>query len=679
MVTKLRKRTVSKKVTPPTLFPDKKLQDSFERFLQEESQNVSTQELAQHGGILDQVSPLDNIGAFNPDRITIDTYDKMSINPQINAGLNLIKLPIIGQNWHVECKEKPEIADAAMAMLKPLWLGLISASLTCVNYGFAAFEEVYERQGDLTNYRKIKSLHPQWIRIRTDKKDNFAGITQTFHSDNIPIPLNKSLIITHAKGDSFGNLFGTSRLVPIYETWYWWVSIMQFMLRYFEKKGTPPVIVSFPPGKSRDGVSHADTALAMGKAVISESVVALSSSLYAGGTERERRKWGIDFLTDDKRGEMFITALSFLDAKLLRGLFIPERVFTQDVSGKAGSYSLSKVHADMFMLGEEALIVDIEAQIDKYVIRRWVDINFGANAPECNLKIERITDARKVFLKDVFMEMVKKGTAIPAVKQIADVIGVPLDENGNAITDPEKQKEELRKKQELEKEKEEAKENKECGCGHKVELQDSKGRFWREPTRHENVKVLTEIEDTLNERQEEFKVELTQEILNPQIDQIVRRVNQHFENDKPLTDIWFNTVTILNTNGEEVKQKIPWLPMRSPLISKLKNFMKEFHIFGQETAIEEIGVDDKVVLNKETNDIIRAKSIAVGDRYLSNLKYQVQLIMLVPNNKTQQDIVSEIRGRIRDIMITVHIDKISEQESMAFLNSGRAFVVRRNS
>ena len=45
------------------------------------------------------------------------------------------------------------------------------------------------------------------------------------------------------------------------------------MMRYFERKGTPPVIVKFPLGQTKDGTDHADIALEIGKALIGESVV----------------------------------------------------------------------------------------------------------------------------------------------------------------------------------------------------------------------------------------------------------------------------------------------------------------------------------------------------------------------------------------------------------------------
>src|SRR3972149_5572879 len=122
------------------------------------------------------------------------------------------------------------------------------------------------------------------------------------------------------------------------------------------------VIVKFPLGQTKDGTDHADIALEMGKALIGESVIAIPSTTY----ENTPPKWDLNYLLDDKRGEMFLSALTFFENKMLRGMFVPERTITQDSSSKAGSYSLSQTHADMFLLGEEALLVDIENELKGY-------------------------------------------------------------------------------------------------------------------------------------------------------------------------------------------------------------------------------------------------------------------------------------------------------------------------
>ncbi len=414
---------------------DPKLFSDFTTFL---DTKVNTQELSRHGGPLSYVSHFISsyTGYYNPDVISIDTYNKLRMNPQIAAGLKVIKLPIIGQQWTTVCDDK-DIGEFIDQLLRPLWYNLLTSILTSVDYGFSANEIVYDIQevsltrkrnpvpffeGKAVVWKKFKSLYPDTVKVKLDEMENFDGIVQKWFGQDIILPVEKSFIFTHDKGDSFGNLFGNSRLKPVYDVWYWWINLISFMMRYYERKGTPPVIVKFPLGQTKDGVDHADVALDIGKALLGESVVAIPSNVYDNTPE----KWKIEYLLDDKRGEMFLSALTFFENKMLRGMFVPERIITQDSSSKAGSYALSQVHEDMFLLGEEALLVDIENQINKYVIRRLVEYNFGAKSPHCFIKIERITDERQAFLKDIFRQMVKSGTAIPAAREIADFVGVPL-------------------------------------------------------------------------------------------------------------------------------------------------------------------------------------------------------------------------------------------------------------
>ena len=340
----------------PTLLAD------FTNFLDKKVGKVDSSELAKHGGPLSNIYGFiaEHIGQYNPDEISIDTYNKMRMNAQIAAGLKVIKLPIIGQQWTTVCDDK-DIAEFIDQLLRPLWYNLLTSTLSAVDFGFAAHEIVYDIEdislnrkyenkpfynGKAVVWKKFKSLYPDTVTIKLDEKENFNGIVQKWVGKDVILPVEKSFIFTHDKGDSFGNLFGVSRMKPAYDVWFFWINLCQFMMRYFERKGTPPTIIGFPLGQTKDGTDHADIALEIGKALQGESVVAVPSTTY----ENTPKKWTVDYLLDDKRGEMFISALTFFENKILRAMFVPERTITQDSSSKAGSYSLSQTHADMFLL-----------------------------------------------------------------------------------------------------------------------------------------------------------------------------------------------------------------------------------------------------------------------------------------------------------------------------------------
>src|SRR3989304_2152585 len=135
---------------------DAKLLEDFTNSI---SKNVEKGELSKHGGPLSKIAGAigSYAGEYNPDDISIDTYNKLRMN----------------------------------AKKAVVW-------------------------------KKFKSLYPDTVNIKLDEMENFDGIVQKWVGNDIRIPVEKSFIFTHDKGDSFGNLFGVSRLKPAYDCWYWW-------------------------------------------------------------------------------------------------------------------------------------------------------------------------------------------------------------------------------------------------------------------------------------------------------------------------------------------------------------------------------------------------------------------------------------------------------------------------
>ena len=667
-------------------FEDKALLADFKTYMQsgafkpDVAKGVDTSEVAKHGGQLSNIASylMRDIGYYNPDNITIDTYNKMRFNPQLQCGLKVIKLPIIGQQWTTVCDDS-DIAEFIDQLLRPLWYNLLTSLLTGVDYGFSANEIVYKYddlelvrnyedtpffKGRAVVWDKFKSLYPESVRIRLDEKENFNGITQFWVGKDIEIPLEKSFIFTHDKGDSFGNLFGVSRMKPCYDTWYWWISLVTFMMRYFERKGTPPVIVKFPPGQTRNGSDNSDIALEIGKSLLSESVVAISSKTY----ENTPPMWDINYLTDDKRGEMFLSALTFLENKMLRGLFVPERTVTQDSTAKAGSYSLSKTHADMFLLGEDALLVDIENQINKYVVRRLVEYNFGKKAPQCYVKIERITDARKSFLKEVFMQMLKNGNAIPAAREIADTVGVPLEDENTQPTVPAKNSKPVDNTTKITTQK--------AGTNNPQSSIDNANNT--SGTVDANAKQFSEnnIKQEIKNKMDELENKYIQDIVDiwtKQRSAVLSKIDNVLTNKISIEDMWY--VKIANKIGSE--DVILWQPLRNKMLDTVYSFIKESFIFGSETAVKELKSSDKIVFNKDIQSFVDNRSRMVVDNYFGKMKYATELAVLSANsdNKTPTDITNDIKKAFDTIKNRDIVNMITT-EGMLALNKGRAEIAK---
>ena len=615
------------------------LYSDFEKFL---NMKMVEQELCSHGGALSRaVHPW--YGAYNPDKISIDIYDKMKTNPQVAAGLKCIKYPVLALNWHVK-SDSQEVREFVVENLKPLWRGLIESSLTAVEYGFSTHEIVYEKRDGKAFLKKIKSLHPKWININLDEHDNFSGFTQTWMGQFIQVPRVKAFIFTHGKGESFGNLFGESRLKPAYEPWYWWSTLIQFMMKYFERRGIPPTKVRFPPGKTKEGKSTAEVAVEMGRALQSESVVAIPSSVWEIGG-KVLYKWDVEYLDEQRRGDMFQSALVSLEAKILRAMFVPERVITQDTLSKAGSYSLSKVHADMFLLGEEGLTVSLEDQINKYLISKLVEINFGKKA-WARVEIERITEARKQFLKDVFMEMLKSGDAKPAADAIADYLGLPMEGK-----QPETQ---------------EAEEKPETS----ISLEESQpaGRWWREPTELEDEKMLADIEDKVDIEKEVLANELTS-ILDDVEEKVVSKLDSLLRRNEDLGDLWYRNVRTITPEGMRKIEKVVWEPRRSDVRKAFLNKMKEMYFYGQKTAFDELGMAEDPKVDKRYWNKLQMRVQTILDEFYSNLRYKVNLA-ITETAASQEAPIPKVRA-VFSVYRNKKIPTMCDTELMMAFNIGR--------
>lgn len=401
-----------------------------------------------HGGLLGTINQNSSQGVYNPDEIPFEIYEKMARDPQIALGLALLTLPIIARPWSFECNDR-KIQIFMHHIFEKHIRKILKYLLTSLKYGYSVNEKVFQRvnmkiedidedgkktvlfNGKVITYKKIKSLHPSSVNVMMDNKDNLNGFVQfTSKSPFIRIPKSKALWF--ANDNEFGNWYGKSRLKNIYKVWYWGELLQQFMLRYFERKGSPTTIVFAPPGESVDSsgnrVSNLDVAARIGRMVTENSVVTLPSAFKDGN-----KMWDMVHLQDDKRGEMFVEALNFIDVKKLRGLLIPERTLTQ---GESGSFSMASAHTDVFWLQEEGLISDLEDVVNEQLVEPILQLNFapGEMTP-CRYKIDELNWDRKTLVKDVLDKVFsylstvarqgKVPKSLPDISEMLKILEIP--------------------------------------------------------------------------------------------------------------------------------------------------------------------------------------------------------------------------------------------------------------
>jgi len=228
------------------------------------------------------------------------------------------------------------------------------------------------------------------------------------------------------------------------------------MMQYFERRGTPPVVATAPPGRSQDSsggeVDNLEMALRVAMSLISSSVAVLPYQQSKDGSEN---MWKLDTLSDDARAPMFTDALVHLEARCLRALFIPEGIISSDGKGGSGSNSLS---ADIFLMTEKGLISDLEDAVDEQIIEPFIQANFPPEKQaEAHIKLDPLSFERKLMTKEIFIEMLRgidtmiqmgvPPDVMPSLEKMSQILEIPIESWEDATGVSKKEFKELFEKQ----------------------------------------------------------------------------------------------------------------------------------------------------------------------------------------------------------------------------------------
>jgi hypothetical protein len=406
-----------------------------------------------YAGLLQEARSGLSLGQYNPDKISYKVYDRMQRDAQINLGLSLIKKPIEHVNISAE-----STSDSVKALVQwtfdKIYVRLVRDLLMAVDFGHSYLEKSWQRIPNLVLKKKKESInetieevvydqealllmpysiHPESYTVIVDKHGELHSIKQTGRGKDAVI--KRSKLITYINNMQYGNWFGISRLKPAYSWWYWGEIVLQFMMKYLERKSSPPIIVRAPIGVSTDSagqpVNNFALALKLGNSLISNAVGVLPNVL---DPKTGKPLWDAEYLMDDQRIFMFIEVLKYLDIMKMRALQVPDTVAIQS---SKGSYGQSDAHSDIHLMLEESVIREIESVLNNQVVPYIIKYNF---APEdrasCKIKIEKLTLTRKQMLKEIFTKMLStinqtmaaggKPLGLPDMSTIADILEIPM-------------------------------------------------------------------------------------------------------------------------------------------------------------------------------------------------------------------------------------------------------------
>ncbi len=369
---------------------------------------------------------------YNPDDIAIDTYRKMGFDAQLNAALYLVKLPIQNAEWTIKTKNA-EVADFVKTNFDKWWDLFMTTALTALDFGFAAFEKRWAYVDGKYVYKHPLDLLPESITILQNKRTGaFEGVKQKLsyvQNDEVTIPAPKSFVFTNKLGESFGNLYGISRLKAAYRFWYAARYNYDFANTFFETFSSP-FIKGFAPKGSTDirnsagvktgEVNNIDAMLEIIKNLRMRSAAALPWTTD--------KRWDIEFMEAKRTGGDFVEYIRYLDLMKLRAVFVPDLVMGQ--GGERGSYALGKVHMRTFLRSTDGVLNSLKFHIDKYLIPQLVEYNFAGYNEPVEWIFEPPSKEDRETLETIFVDLIKQGRVDPDHIEIAERLGVPMDPEG---------------------------------------------------------------------------------------------------------------------------------------------------------------------------------------------------------------------------------------------------------
>ena len=387
------------------------------------------------------------VGEFKPtDYLTPEIVDQMKKNGVIKTGLFIKKAPILGVLAKFRIKhENPQVEAYLNHVMKDLLFEIVQSSLYAFDYGISLHEKVFEAEkisfkyqlngktrtfnGNSIHYKKIKWNNPRTIKrinIQEGTQDYDGYVQMDGYGENV-IPLFKSFMWGRYQENS---LWGNSDLDAVYEYWYWLEILSGYFMRYLEKLGTPPMVGYAPPGTtySRDegNVVENMTWLADLAGRLQDGMAIVMPSVFDGNSRN--RLWELKEMPISNRGDLHKMAIEWLENSIFKGLFVPDKPVSSHSSGQHGSYALADVQFEAFLIGLEWDIRSLTNNIEKYVLRPLIDLNFGQNIADAELFYPPLSREFKQRVYDIFVTLIHGHPDYDAInfKTIADELGIPL-------------------------------------------------------------------------------------------------------------------------------------------------------------------------------------------------------------------------------------------------------------
>lgn len=389
---------------------------------------------------------------FDLSRLTLQDFRQMRDHYQVGISLWILTFMMHQIDWHIECEDK-KIQEHVSENFSEMWTPIVRSMSQAFWAGYSP--SVLQWDNDISGRRvvldKVKDLLPEKCSVNWKDVDGYAppghappkiqlfdGIKQ--EGASWPVPAEASLWYPLLMEN--GNYYGRKLLRPAFPAWFFSQLIHLFSNRYFERFGEPLPIGRYPMAGSGDLKDAKGNAISPKKVmedivsgIRSRAVTVIPSdrNMDASSAAGRSYEWDIEYLESQMRGADFERYMTRLDEEISLALFTPVLLYrTADV----GSYNLGDAHFRLFMSMLNALAADHKRYIDKYVLNRMVDLNFGPNAPRCKWIPRKLGKDTPETLRAALSGLITAGLVTIDLDELSVALGIGVHEREILTTDP---------------------------------------------------------------------------------------------------------------------------------------------------------------------------------------------------------------------------------------------------
>lgn len=391
--------------------------------------------------------PGGGIVQFDLSKLTLADYRAMRDHYQVNASLSVLSFMMHQSDWHIECKQK-KIAEHCEENLRNIWTQLNRSLSTAHWAGYSpnALQWENDTNGRTTQLNKVKDLIPEECSVNWKKVDGWAPPGRTPPKFNVfdgikqygmgwPIPVSNSFWYPMLMEN--GNYEGRKLLRPAFQSWFFSILVHLFANRYYERFGEPVPIGRAPfedeININGTGIKGNTYMLSVLQQLRNRSVVVLPNDMTDFGEGKREYDYSLEYLESQMRGADFERYLTRLDEEVSLGIFTPILLMrTSDV----GSYNLGTSHMQLWLWMLNALNGDRKFYIDKYILRKMVDINFSPNAPDAKIVFRKLGHTDMELIRTMVGSLITKDKIKPDLMELGQAAGMEFDEIKETIAPP---------------------------------------------------------------------------------------------------------------------------------------------------------------------------------------------------------------------------------------------------